>query len=194
MRINGQDGTPAKVTKDGRLHTSASIYTEDHEAALDSDAYVLDVDSVGAGATEHIIVIKNTDDDPLVVTSVTLWVAEFKDSTIVEVNLNETFTYAANGTALTPVNMRSGLAGGADCIAYKISAAGTDITTFGGTATKGGRFLFDTKPVKWTKDSGWIVPKNQVFSIICDASSNVWRGYISFYFHRSCNEKHTEKS
>ena len=162
-RIDGQDGSVAKVTDDGRLHTSASVYSEDHEAALDSDAYVLDIDAISVNGSEHLIVIKNTDDDPLVVTSVTLWMDSYKKSTFLEVNLNETFTYAANGTALTPINMRSGVAGGADCTCYKITAAGTDITTFGGTATKGGRFIFTTTPLKWEKSSGWVIPKNQVF-------------------------------
>ena len=196
MRIDGQDGSVAKVTQDGRLHTSASVYSEDHEAALDSDAYVVDIDAVDVNGAEHIVVIKNTDDDPMVVTSVVLWVNEFKADCVIEVNLNETFTYAANGTALTPINMRSGVAGGADCIVYEIAAGGTDITTFGGTATKGGRFVFTILPMKWVKDSGWVIPKNQVFSLYHDGAGrdNVYRGYISFYFHRSCNEKHTEKS
>jgi len=189
MRINGQDGTPAKVDKDGRLHTSATSHTEDHEAAIEGDAYVVDFDAIAVNTTEHLLVIKNTDDDPLVITSITLWVDTFKENTVVEVNLNETFTYGANGTALTPVNMRSGISGGADCIVYEITAAGTDITTFGGTATKGGRFQPDIKVSKWEKSSGWVIPKNQVFSLYNKNAgiSNNFHGYISFYFHRSCN-------
>jgi len=191
MRIEGQDGTPAKVDSDGRLETSAVAFSEDHVAALGNDAYVIDIDAIAVNGAEHVFVIKNDDDDPLIVTSMTIWVNSFKTDSIMEVNLNESFTYAANGTALTPVNVTSGKVGGAECTVYKITAAGTDITTFSGTATKGGRFLFNTTPTKWAKESGWIVPKNQVFSLYHDGAGTgqTFKGYVSFYFHRSCDSK-----
>jgi len=182
-RLEGQDGTPAKVNSEGQLHAWANCFSEDHYAAVQGNAYVMDLDGIATNGAEHIAVIKNTDDRDLIITSVTIWVATFKDTTYVEALLNETFTYAAGGTAVTPVNMKSGLVGGAEGEFYTIAAAGTDITTFGGTAVFGGRFIFTTTPLKWHKDSGWIVPKNQVWSLYNQGNDNTFYGYISFYYH-----------
>jgi len=174
----------ADVDVHGQLKVSASSFSEDHKSALDSEAYVIDIDGVGTNGAEHICVIKNGHSTKLlVVSSVTMWVATFKDTTYVEANLNETFTYAAGGTALTPVNMRSGVVGGAEGDFYAIAAPGTDITTFGGTAVKGGRFIFTTTPLKWEKKSGWIVPPGQVWSLFNEGNDNTFYGYVSFYYH-----------
>lgn len=181
-RIEGQDGSVAKVTAKGRLVTYAVAHSQDFIEALEGDAYVMDIDAVAVNGAEHLAVIKNTDDRDLVVTSVTLWMATFKDTTYLEVKLNETLTYAAGGTAVTPTNLKSGIAGGADGSFYTIAAAGTDITTFGGTAVFGGRFIFTTTPLKWEKNSGWIIPKNQVFSLYNNGNDNTYNGYISFYY------------
>lgn len=183
--LEGHEGNPIGADKQHRMKTFSTIFSEDHFAAMDADAYVMDLDGIATNGAEHIAVIKNTDDDPMVVTSITIWVATFKDTTYVEAKLNETFTYAAGGTANTPVNLRSGVAGGADGLFYTIAAAGTDITTFAGTAVFGGRFIFTTTPIKWEKRSGWVVPKNQVFSLYNNGNDNTFYGYISFYYHRS---------
>ncbi len=176
----------ADVDADGRLKTSSATYNEDHSAALEGEGYVLDLDGVATNGAEHIFVIKNGHSTMnLVVTSITIWVAAFKDTTYVEANLNETFTYAAGGNAVVPVNLRSGKAGGAQGDFYTIAAGGTDITTFGGSATKGGRFIFTTTPLKWAKRSGWLIPPNEVFSLYDEGNDNTFRGYVSFYYHAS---------
>ncbi len=181
-RIEGQDGSVAKVTKKGRLVTYASAHCEDFLEGLEGDAYVMDIDAVAVNGAEHLAVIKNTDDRDLVVTSVTMWMATYKDTTYLEVKLNETLTYAAGGTAVVPANIKSGVAGGADGLFYRIASAGTDITTFAGTAVFGGRCIFTTTPYKWVKNSSWIVPKNQVFSLYNNGNDNTYNGYISFYY------------
>lgn len=181
--IEGKSGHPVESDEEGRLSTKASTHTEDHKAALDSDTYVLPLDAIATNGAEHIAVIKNTNDKNLIVSSFTIFVATFKDTTRVKVYLNETFVYAAGGTLVVPVNMRSGVAGGADGEFYTIAAAGTDITTFGGTAVIGGIYVFERYPIKIVKRSGWIVPKNQVFSLYNIGNDNTFHGSISFYYH-----------
>lgn len=180
--LEGHEGNPIGADEQHRMRVFATIFTEDHYAAMDGDAYVMDLDGIGTNGAEHIAVIKNTDDRDLIVTEVSIWVATFKDDTFVEVLLNETFTYVAGGTVNTPVNLKSGISGGADGEFYTIAAPGTDITTFGGTAVYGGRFIFTTTPLQWKKDSGWIVPKNQVWSLYNNGNDNTFRGYIAFYY------------
>jgi len=174
----------ADVTAKGQLKTFAAIHHEDHEAAVDGDAYVLDIDAVAVNGAEHLCVIKNGHSSKkIIITSVLLWVATYKDTTFLECLLNETFTYAAGGTAVTPANMISGKINGAEGEFYTIAAAGTDITTFGGTSVFGGRCIFTTTPYKWTKESGWIVPPGQVWSLYNNGNDNTYSGYVSFYYH-----------
>lgn len=172
------------VDSSGRGKTSAKCYSEDHVAAMDGCAYTMDIDAVGVNGSEHLCAIKNGHSSKtLIVTSITLWVATYKDTTFLEARLNQTFIYAANGTVVVPTNMKSGTVGGAEGSFYVIAAAGTDITTFGGTAVIGGRCIFTTTPYKWSKESNWIVPPGQVFSLYNNANDNTYSGYISFYYH-----------
>lgn len=174
----------ADVNVEGQLKTTGPAFTEDHDAAHVGEAYTLDIDAVGVNGAEHLVTIKNGHGSKnLIVTAVTLWVASFKDTTFLEALLNETFIYAANGTALTPTNLESGKVGGAQGSFYAIAAAGTDITTFGGTSVVAGRYIFTTTPHKWAKRSGWIVPPGQVWSLWNNGNDNTYSGYVSFYYH-----------
>ena len=187
-RIDGQDGSVAKVSKDGRLLTSASSYTEDHEAALEGDSYTMDIDGIQTdGADYWLAVIKNTDDDPLIVTSINAFVPSYSNSQIYEVYLGSTFVYAANGTAVVPTNLRSGVIGGAEGEFYVNDGTGNITTIVAGSIA--GRFVFTTSMTKWTKRSAWIIPKNQTFMIWSNLAEKL-TGYISFYYHRSCNQTH----
>jgi len=174
----------ADVNSKGQLLTASKSFSEDHDAAIDGEAYTMDIDAVGVNGSEHLCVIKNNHSTKsLIITSILLWVATYKDTTFLEARLNETFTYDANGTAIVPTNLKSGKVGGAQGDFYVIAAAGTDITTFGGTAVVAGRCIFTTTPYKWVKASNWIVPPAQVFSLYNDSNDNTYSGYISFYYH-----------
>jgi len=172
------------VNSKGQGLVAAMSFGEDHKAAIDGDAYTLDIDAVGVNGAEHLCVIKNGHSSKkIVVTSVLLWVATYKDTTFLECLLNETFTYAAGGTVVTPANMRSGKIGGAEGEFYAIAAPGTDITTFSGTSVFGGRCIFTTTPYEWRKESGWIIPPGQVWSLYNNGNDNTYSGYVSFYYH-----------
>ena len=181
--LETREGVAVGGTNDGKLYTHATSVSEEHEANIAGDGYVLPIDAVGTNGAEHLCVIKNTSDDELIITAITLFVEDYKNPPYVKVYLNETLTYAANGTAVTPVNVKSGTVGGADCEAYTITAAGTDITTFSGTATIGGIYVFNTTPLTFATDSGWVIPKNQVWSLYNSGNDNTYYGHISFYFH-----------
>jgi len=179
--LEGKSGLPVESDSRG-LHTHATIRSEHHQVAHEGDAYFFPIDAIGVNGAEHIAVIKNTSPKVLHVSAITLFVATFKDSTRVKVYLNETFTYAANGTAVTPVNLKSGLVGGATGNFYTIAAAGTDITTFGGTAVIAGIYIFERYPLQMRDPGGWVIPQNQVFSLYNVGNDNTFYGGIDFYY------------
>ena len=181
----GSNNLPANVTEENRLEVSASSYAEDHEAALDSDSYTMDIDGIQTdGANYWLAVIKNGDDNDLIVTSVTMWIQGFSEDSIIEAYTNSTFTYASNGTAVVPANLRSGVSGGAEGEFYVNDGTGNITTITAGAVA--GRFIFGTTPTKWEKKSGWIIPKGQTFMLWANENGKVLYGYISFYYHRSC--------
>ena len=181
--LEGRNGVPVESTDDGKLRVSATMHTEHNEEAITGKGFFFPIDGVATNGAEHIAVIKNTSSTTLLVTSITLFVATFKDSTRVKVYLNETFTYAAEGTAITPVNLRSGTVGGAVGDFYTIAAAGTDITTFAGTAVIGGIYVFTTTPLQFADPGGWVIPTGQVFSLYNIGNDNTFYGGIDFFYH-----------
>jgi len=181
--LEGRGGIPIKSTDDGKLWVHATCFSEEHAANLKGDGYIMPIDGVGTNGAEHICVIKNTDDRDLIVTAITLFVASYKMPPYVKVLLNETFVYAAGGTAVVPTNVKSGISGGAEGLFYTIAAGGTDITTFAGTSAIGGIYVFNVSPLTFSTDSGWVVPKNQVWSLYNTGNDNTYYGHISFYYH-----------
>lgn len=174
----------ADVTPKGELKVIGAAEQPDAIIAHEGESYIFDIDAVGVNGAEHLMVIKNghsTKD--IIVTSATLWMASYKDTTFLEVRLNETFTYAANGTAIVPANVLGGKVGGALGDFYTIAAPGTDITTFGGTAVIAGRQIFTTTARHWEKGSGWHIPPGQVFSLFNNGNDNTYSGYVSFFYH-----------
>ncbi len=181
--LEGRSGIPVGSNVEGELFVHATTSTEHHQAALEGRAFFFPIDGVSTNGAEHLAVMKNTSAIIMHITSFTLFVSSFKDSTRIKILLNETFTYAANGTAVTPSNLRSGVAGGAVGDFYTIAAGGTDITTFGGTSTIGGIYVFERYPIRFEDPGGWIVPTNQVFSLYNVGNDNTFYGGIDFYYH-----------
>lgn len=185
-RIEGQDGTPAKVSADGRLETEASVFAEEHEAAIEGNAYTLDIDGVTVGADGNwLAVIKNGDDRDMVVTSFTLQPNEAKDDEEIEVWLGGTFVYLAEGDPIVPANVRSGISGGAEGEFYLTDGTADTMTTIAGGYVTGRYHLRSTLLYKCHKTTGWIIPKNQCFMLQA-SKDNKFYGYISFYFHGTC--------
>ena len=183
MRIEGQGNEVAKVTEQGQVHTYADSFSQDFFAAISSNAYTMDINSVTTdGANYWLAVIKNTNDKDLVITSITLWLQSFEGDATIKAYLGSTLSATVtNGTAVTPANLKSGVSGGAEGEFY-VNDGGGNI----GTITAGsiaGRYIFTTTATKWIKGSGWVIPKNQTFMLWADKSGEVWEGYISFYYH-----------
>ena len=181
--IEGRSGTPVDSTEDGKLRVSATMHTEHNEEAIDGKGFFFPIDGVATNGAEHIAVIKNTSSTTLLITSITLFVAAFKDSTRVKIFLNETFTYAAGGDDITPTNLKSGTVGGAEGVFKTIASAGTDITTFAGTSVIGGIYVFERYPLQFQDPGGWIVPTGQVFSLYNIGNDNTFYGGIDFFYH-----------
>lgn len=178
------NGYSAQVDDENALVTNSIVHQSQHHANHDhGTAYTMDIDGITCSSSYYLAVMKNNDDDDMIVTSVTLWVAEFKDALNIEASVGGSFTYAAGGTAVVPANVNAGSGNVADGDFYVNDGAATDISTIvaGNIA---GRFLFDEKPLKWTKETSWVIPKNQCFFLKNDAANdNKWTGYISFFFH-----------
>ena len=181
--LEGRNGVPVDATSDGKLRVSATMHTEHNEEAIVGKGFFFPIDGVATNGAEHIAVIRNTSSTTLLVTSIKLFVATFKADTRVKIYLNETFTYAAGGTAIIPTNLKSGIVGGAEGDFYTIAAAGTDITTFGGTSVIGGIYVFTTTPLQFADPGGWVVPTGQVFSLYNIGNDNTFYGGIDFYYH-----------
>ena len=185
-RIIGQDGSVAKVTKEGRLDTQASTYEEEHASAILGDAYTLDIDGVTVGADGNwLAVIKNTDARDMVVTSFTLQPNEAKDDEEIEVYLGGTFVYLAEGSPIVPANIKSGVSGGAEGEFYVTDGTADTMTTITGGSIAGRYHMSSTTLYKIEKSTGWIVPKNQCFMLQA-SKDNKFFGSISFYYHGSC--------
>lgn len=181
--LEGRNGKPIGATDNGKLWVDATMHTKHNDAAMDGDAFFLSINGVGTNGAEHICVLKNTSTIDMFVTQIRLFVATFKATTRVHVLLNETFVYAANGTAVVPTNLKSGTVGGAVGDFYTIASGGTDITTFGGTSVIGGIYVFTTTPIAILDPGGWIVPPGQTFSLYNVANDNTFYGGIDFYYH-----------
>ena len=179
-------GSKAKINAEGQIHVYAAAENlEQHTNNFEGECYTLDIDGVTCSSSYYLAALKNTHDLDMIITSVTLWVAEFKDGTIIEASLGGSFTYAAGGTAVVPANVNAGSGKAAEGSFYVNDGAASDISTIV-AGSIAGRYIFDTKPRVWTKTSGWVIPKNQCFFLKNDAANdNTWRGYMSFFYHEA---------
>ena len=177
-------GVGAKVNQQQQLETFATSQPVQTYAALNrKSAYTMDLDNVVIGGDGHIIAaIKNADDEELVITSVTMWVATAKSDGWLEAYVGGTYANDSNGTVVTPTNLHagSGIAPSSSSLFVKNDGGG-NMTTVSG-ASVAGRWLPSASVGKWPKTTGWVIPKNGVF-YITGGKDNTYRGYISFYLH-----------
>lgn len=172
-----------RVNTEGLAQVEGLSRNEQMHAALRHQlAFTMDIDGVLVSSSYYIAAIKNTDDKKLVIDKVILWVAAFKDTSIVEASVGGTFVYAAGGTAVAPSNCDAESGKTATGSFYVNDGAATDISTIvAGDIT--GRFLFTTLPTIWEKLSGWVIPKNGCFFLKHDvANDNTFNGYISMHY------------
>jgi len=173
-------GNAARINKEGHALTRAiSVPSQQHTNHNERECYTMDLDNVVVDGDGYFLVsLQNTNDDDLIVTSITLWTATSKDDCNVEVTLNGTLA-SAGTTAVTPVNC-SGKGNNATGTFYKNDGAGNmTVTTTGDIVS---RRKFSSTPYKWEKKSGWILTKNDVMNIVV-TKDNTFRGYISFFYH-----------
>jgi len=175
-------GYKAKVDDENRIHVeNISLTYEQHVNEVHGEAYIMDLDAITLNsAGEYFAVIKNTDDIPLHISAITLFMAEFSDTAIVEAYIGGTFVYSANGTVVVPTNMNAGSGKTATGLFYKNDGVGDLATIVQGSIA--GRYMFDRIATRWQKESHWILPKNQCLMFICEKSIRL-AGYISFYYH-----------
>lgn len=174
-------GRKAKVNLENQIEAHIAMqYMQAWVAREKKEAYTMDIDNVAVSGAHYFVAIKNTDDLDMVVTSVTLWVNEFKDTAIVEASVGGTFTYSANGTAVIPSNCDAASGKAASGSFYVNDGVGELATITAGDIT--GRHIFTTTPIKWMKNSGWVIPKNLCFFLRVEGGIT-FRGYVSFYYH-----------
>ena len=181
---DGRAGYTAQVDDENALLTNAITNTNQFHANHNHQtAYTMDIDGVQTADAAHwLAVIKITDDDDLIITSITGWVPSFSNTQIYEAVIGGTFTYASNGTAVVPTNLNTRSGHSPTGLFYVNDGVGNMTTV--GDGSIAGRYIFTTTPTKWEKATGWIIPKNQCFAIRSDLGEKL-TGYISFYYHNS---------
>jgi len=183
MLIEDGKGLGSKMGVDDEnmgLVNCVSVSGQHHTNHHHGESYTIDLDGVVIdGDGYYVVSIQNTDDDDLIVTSMTLWVNQNKEDCNVEVYLKGTLA-SAGTTAITPANCNAGSGETATGTFYVNDGAGN--MTVGTTGTICGRMKLFTTPTRWVKESGWILPKNGVMNIM-NTKDNKFSGYISFYVH-----------
>lgn len=181
--IHDPNGQSAYVSHEGQLSTSARVSVDQHHAnEVHGDAYIMDIDGITASGDGFcFLYIKNEDEHKsLIITSITLWTASDKDDANVVATLGETLTGVANETIVVPSNLNAGSGHTADGTFY-VNDGGGDITTL-----TDGKIVGRWKPRKlvgkWLKESGWMLTKNQTFTLKC-GKDNKFYGYVAFYYH-----------
>ena len=177
-------GHKLKVDDENMLHSLCTCADLEHHANhAHGTAYTMDIDGIQTdGASYWLAIIKNTDDDDLIITSITGWVPSFSNTQIYEAYIGGTFTYAANGTAVVPANCNAGSGKTATGSFYVNDASGNITTVVAGSLA--GRYIFGAEASRWEKKSGWIIPKNQCFMLWSDLAEKL-TGYISFFYHNN---------
>lgn len=179
--VDPRTGQAVYVNDEGRMFTYAIVEGEQlHVNEDETETYTMDIDNVVCdGDGYYILNLQNTADKHLIITSITLWVATAKDDSNVEVMIGTSLA-SAGTTTITPTNCNalSGLS--ATGTFYVNDGAGNMTVASAGLIC--GRRKVNTTPTKWIKESGWIIPKNQGFSLLC-TKDNTFRGYLSFYYH-----------
>lgn len=173
----------ADVTAEGKLKTSATAFTEDHYAAVNGGAYTMDIDGVTCAIALHwLAVIKNTHGTKnLIVTKIHLAPNEPKDDQELEVLIGGTFSYLAEGTAVTPTNMR--VNGPAALGDFYVSDSSVDIMTTITAGSIAARFPMPLKKeYECRKGSNFVMPPDTCFMLRTSVSDK-FRGFISFYYH-----------
>jgi len=177
-------GFKAQIDDENCLCVNSVCNNAEHHANhIHGSAYTMDIDGVVVdGDGYYFLYIKNTDDEDLIVTSITLRTGQNKDDDDVEVHLGHTLSSVANHTAIVPANVNAGCGLLADGTFYVNDGAGNLTTLAGGVVA--GRYKFTTTQSKWSKSTDWIIPKNQTFSLLT-AKDNKFYGYVSFFFHNA---------
>ena len=176
-------GFQMKVDDENLAHVLATIVDiQHHTNHVHGKAYTLDLDGVTAGQdADYFVYMLNTDDDDLIVSSITLWAATDKDDDNVEAWIGKALASVANETAVVPANLNGGCTLNAAGTFYVSDGTAGGITTLTG-GRQAGRMKFYSKPTKWEKSSHWLIPKNSTFCLKTE-KDNKYTGYISFYFH-----------
>jgi len=172
------------VDSKGRAYTSAKSYSEDHAAALEGDAYTMDIDGVTVGANNNwLLVIKNTHaTKKLIVTRIHLAPNTADDDQELEVLVGGTFVYLAEGTVVTPTNLLADRVGGAQGDFY-VTDSTVDIMTTVVAGYLAGRFPMPLKKeYDCRKQSNWIIPPDNCFMARASKDEK-FRGFVSFYYH-----------
>ncbi len=174
-----------EVDSEGRGQTESKTFTASQETNHNhKTAYVMELPAATLTAAWVWAALKNTDDLEMHITSVVLWTTVNKSNDWVSAYTRGAFTYAANGTSVSPANCNSGGALGASGSFYYNDGVG-DLTTI--TAGQScGSILVTTTPTRFRVDSEWVVPKNQTWYLKSElANDNTYRGWIEFFIHNS---------
>ncbi len=180
--LNDANGTPVTVDDENMVKTLSVIESlEGHSNRNHGSAYTWQFIDDPDAADDCIFYLKNTDDLPLILEGIDLFVTLDCD---VYLKVGGSGT-TATGTAITGTNMNAGSGNAADVTCIHdgdIESGGT----FSG-AVECCRFVYeadtivDTHHVNFPMDI--VIPKNQVFSLWVDTIAIVIKGTLYGFFH-----------
>lgn len=178
----------ADVNAKGELKTYSEVFSTDYDAALDGDAYTMDIDGITAGADGlTLAVLANSHSSKvMVVTTIRLTPNASSDDQELEVYIGGTFEYLAEGVAVTPTNMLGSKSGGAtggvsESFYVADGTANTLTTITGGLIAFRRSMITKGKTDVITKGSGFHIPPGYCMQLLV-AKSDKFRGSISFYY------------
>jgi len=180
--INDPNGQAADVTSEKMLKALCVSETlEGHTNRGHGQAFTWQFSTAATAADDCIFYIKNTDDLPMILEGLDLYVSNDCD---VYLKLGGSGTTAA-GTVVTgvPLNAGSGEVADVTCLYSEDVESGG---TFTG-AIECNRYCYESGTVVDTHNINFpmdiVIPKNQVFSIWTDTPSVVITGTLYGFFH-----------
>lgn len=180
MFIEGPSRDIMEVSSEGMGKVRAIAVSPGHHFNhTHEESYSIIVSKTPTGAGDCFLYLKNTDDDDIIVNSITLYAASDES---VQIKLGDSGT-TAGGSANTPVNRNTGTGNTAECDCED----GVDITGLSGGSVVEDIFIDGaTSAKKYRWDSSLILKKNGVLTLYAVTGAIAIKATLSISFH-SCS-------
>lgn len=178
--INDPNGTPAKVTDEGRVKTYAMTETEaQHVNEDEKEAYTVMVDVTTATTDDDFFYLRNLSEKTLIIKKIEGWCDDANQEISVLIGATDAGTDA--GDDLLPANMNAGSSNVAD---VDCAQDATDLAITGGRVVR--LLKFPTTALEHAEfgfSEGIILPKNQRLHLNASLAGLINLNII-FHYHQ----------